>query len=165
MRDEKFNDEEVNDTTKLRQVRRMAARVPPLVAAKKTSIDDAKSNSKKRLFTENSEEKSKNPPMTRSMTVPGVKKIRKTTRQTQDFHKAKAFKRCTTWYAKEKRKPKGLSARKVVESVNDDLGTNISVRTVLRYVQIGMVGVSPKKNGPAPGLLPNESGRTATFGL
>ena len=104
--------------------------------------------------------------MMKSMTVPVVKRIRKTTRQTQiycnnkkaeDFHKATAFKRCTTWYAKEKRKPNGLSARKVVESVNDDYGTNISVRTVQRYVKNRLVGLSPEKNGPRPGFLPKET--------
>ena len=87
MHAEGFNDEEVNDTTKQRQVKRMAAKVP-LVVAKEASIDDvspltdddgdnAKLNSKKRLFTENS-----NNPMTKSMTVPEVKRIRKTTKQT-----------------------------------------------------------------------------------
>ena len=100
------------------------------------------------------------------MTVPGVKRIRKTTRQTQicrnnkkaeDFNKATAFKRCTTWYAAEKLKPKGLSARKVVESVNEDYGTNIPVRTVQRYVKEGTVGISPQKKGPAPGFLPKET--------
>ena len=88
MRAEGFNDEEVKDNTKLRRVRRMAARVPLVVAPKEASIDDvspltdddgdnAKLNSKKRLFTENS-----NNPMTKSMTVPEVKRIRKTTKQT-----------------------------------------------------------------------------------
>ena len=50
-----------------------------------------------------------------------------------------------------------MSARKVVESVNDDYGTNISERTVQRYVKKGMVGISPEKNGPRPGLLPTET--------
>lgn len=58
MRAEGFIEEEVNNTTNQRQVRRMAARVPPEVVAKKTSIDDVSpltDNSKKRLFTEISE--------------------------------------------------------------------------------------------------------------
>ena len=139
--------------------------VPPEVVAKKTSVDDIlplTPDSKKRWqtrLTDTAKKKQK------EKQLPGVKNICKTTKKSliccqnkrkKEINKSAAFKKCTTWYAKEKKNQQGLSATRVVDSVNYEFGTNINVRTVQHYVQNNCVGMSRQKTGPTPGLMPKE---------
>ena len=168
MRAEGFTEEEVSNASYCRQVRRMAARVPKVIA-KKTSVDNISPLTPDEAGA-NSDSKKKSGRLSKKRKkLPGVQIIRKTTKQSQiirqnekkeGINKSVAFKKCTAWYAVEKPKKGGMSARMVVDSVNKEYETNISVRTVQHYVKNHRLDMSPQKTGPRPGLMPKESFET-----
>ena len=75
--------------------------------------------------------------------------IERNNKKIQDNMTNAAHKRATKWYAGEKKKTNGLSAAAVCEKVNKEFQgkTNISSRSVTRYVKDDKAGESPKKRG------------------
>jgi hypothetical protein len=49
--------------------------------------------------------------------------------------------------AAERKKERGMGARKIARIVNAEFKTSIAWRTVSRYVQDGLEGISPLKRG------------------
>ena len=91
-----------------------------------------------------------------------MKRIRVTARQAQQLrvnkkrlanNEAEAHIEATRLYEEQKTIPNGMSARAVVDQVNEHFGSNISKRTVQYYVQVGKAGMAPSKRGPTPGRL------------
>ena len=88
--------------------------------------------------------------------VAGVKDIRKTAKQSQqrrlnskkvNDNEKRAHKKATLIYDRERKKKGGMGAPAVVKAVNQEMGANLSARTIRRYVQEGKAGESPMKRG------------------
>ena len=63
-------------------------------------------------------------------------------------HQKRAFKRATSWYAREKEKPDGLSSYAISKKVKVEFdGVGPSPRTLQRYANDGIGGTSPLKPG------------------
>jgi hypothetical protein len=85
-----------------------------------------------------------------------TKRIRLTAKQSQQ-HKVnkkrendlikQALKKATIILAAERKKKLGIGARKIALVVNSEFNTNLSWRTVSRYVQSGLEGTSPLRIG------------------
>ena len=90
--------------------------------------------------------------------APKAKKKRKSIAAAQDArvakkaadeHKKKAHKRATTLFAAEQKKAgRGLSAKAVQQIVLNDYEVCPTIRTIQRYVKLGLAGQSPMKMGP-----------------
>ena len=88
---------------------------------------------------------------------PKQRQVRKTSSGMQKFrvnkfdasdHAKKAFKRATSWYAKELDKTNGLSSYQISKKVKIEFdGVGPSARTLQRYAKMGLAGTSPVKPG------------------
>ena len=87
-----------------------------------------------------------------------ARKMRKTSAAAQtdrrnyiriENHKKRAWKQATSWYAEEKEKKDGFLAEHIAKEVKkNNGGFGPSARTIQRNVKMGLIGVSPNKQGP-----------------